>query len=109
MNPRDKAQEIVRNAPRAGQSLRLGDTIVRFLGDVRVEREGVVTVEAEITRNGQVLDISMPLYVTNPPVIVEDPAGPIEIVDEVTGTITRARVDGRRAFEKILLDFIRSV
>lgn len=109
MNQKERAQEIVRNAPRAGQSLRIGNDIVRFLADVRVEREGIVTVEAEITRNGQVLDISMPLYIANPPVLVSDPAGTIELVDDATGEITKAKVDGQIAFNNILLDFLGSI
>lgn len=105
MNPREKAQEIAANAPRAGAVLAFGRDSVRFIEDVKVNEHGAAVLNLAITREGAPLDISMPLIVVNPPVVVDDPSGDIVIKGE-DGEDLRGSVNGRAALDEILRVFL---
>lgn len=106
MNRQERANEIATNAPRRGESITIGNDVVRFERDVAVDSNNSVVLYITARRQNTALRIENPLIVVNPPVVVPDPSGEIELRDEMTGDTTRATVDGRRALEQILANFL---
>lgn len=104
--PLSKAIEIVQAAPRAGTTFARGPVQVRLLEDVVLEGEQVRCV-IEVRRNGVILPVSNPVYIVNPPVLIDDPTG--GIIRGQGATLRRLSRNPHSALGAVLLDFAESL
>lgn len=109
---RAKADLLVQAARRPAFSIEDPTFRVQVRSEPYRDGTGALVVNnVRVMVNGQQVDVSetLPWRFVNPPLLVPDPNGDIEVTDDEGQVVRRMRHDTNEAFRRMLLDTARRV